>query len=231
MLPFDLAALNDFYARISAEEGVAPLYLQDSLADLFSRPRSDADINSYRLSAGLWKKLADEVVPVSKFLRAFSIGQQRVRFPLNDKPPDAWLWHQGSHDPIGIEVTIAQARERFHLARELIGSRMGRGFIGVADDAPQASFDRAMSRQRVMFSTPQALEAVGSGILRALTRKNDPTKYAGFTLVVVAPLFSLPRERWTAIVPRLKLAAARLPFHSVYVLSNASENLWGIQIK
>jgi hypothetical protein len=127
-------------------------------------------------------------------------------------------------------VTIAQARERFHLATEMERKGIGRGFIGVPDDAAQEVFDRAMARSRVMYTTGQALSAIGGGIHRCLARKNKP-KFVGMLLLIQAPLRSLPRQRWAAIRPGLRAAAAPLPFREIYVIGNADERPWGFQIK
>lgn len=230
MSKFDTTALEQFYAWVSADEGVRVADLQAHLKRLFARDRSDEDLNDYRLSRKRWKKLADEVTPVSRFLRFRKIHVGRVRFPLNDNPPDAWLWQDDKAKPTGIEVTIAQGRERFHLARELVRKGMGRGFIGLSDDAPSAEFDRAVSRQRIMYTSARALTAIGDGICRCLLEKNKPG-YAGYTLLIQAPLRSLPYERWEAIKPELRASAANLPFREVHVIGNAEDAPWGFQLK
>ncbi len=230
MSPFDIRALNELFTRISAENGMSVADFQVELRGLFERPRSADDLSDYRLSRSPWKKLADEVTPVSRFLRFYGVESGQIRFPLDSHPPDCWLWKDGGNDPVGIEVTIAQATERYHLAKELVDTGQGRGFIGVSDDAPRVDFDRAMSRQRVMYPTGQALSAIRGGILRCLSRKDKP-KFAGFDLLIQAPLRSLPRERWEAIKGDLCAAAAMLPFREVYVIGNADERPWGFQIK
>ncbi len=230
MNPFDTRALNDFYVQISAEGGVSVTHLQAELTRLFEQSRSARDLKDYRLSKPPWKKLSDEVIPASRFLRFLGIESGRIRFPLNDHPPDAWLWQGSGNDRVGIEVTIAQATERFHLAKELVTTGQGRGFIGVSDDAPPTEFDRVLSRPRVMYSTGHALSAVRGGIRRCLSRKNE-LKFAGFILLIQAPLRSLPHERWDAIRDDLCAAAAPLPFREVYVISNAGQTPWGFQIK
>jgi hypothetical protein len=227
---FDIAALDDFYARVSATEGVGVVNLQAQLADLFARDRSEQDLNDFRLSKQPWKKLADEITPVSRFLRIRNINSGRIRFPLNDKPPDAWFWESSDSEPTGIEVTIAQGTERFHLAKELVNSGLGRGFIGLPDDAPPAEFKRAMSRQRIMYTNEHALSAIRNGISLCLTRKNRPD-YEGCILLIQAPLRSLPYDRWDAIKRDLRAAAASLPFREVHVVGNADAVPWGFQIK
>jgi len=227
---FDICALKEFYARISAKDGLSVTSFPAELTGLFERPRSDRDLNDYRLSRRCWKKLADEVTPVSRFLRFYGVESGRIRFPLDDHAPDAWLWPGNGNDPVRIEVTIAQGTERFHLANELVNICQGRGFIGIPDDASPIAFDCAMSRARVMYSTNQVLSAIRGGILRCLSRKDKP-KFARFILVIQAPLLSVPRERWEAIRGELCEAAAALRFAEVHVINNADERPWGFQIK
>jgi hypothetical protein len=227
---FDTTALDDLYARVCATEGVGVADLQAQLADLFGRDRSENDLNDYRLSKQPWKKLADEITPVSRFLRIRKINFGRIRFPLNDEPPDAWFWESSDSEPIGIEVTIAQGTERFHLAKELVDSGFGRGFIGLPDDAPPADFKRAMSGQRIIYTSEHALSAIRNGISLCLIRKNRPD-YEGCILLIQAPLRSLPYDRWDAIKPDLRAAAASLPFREVHVVGNADATPWGFQIK
>lgn len=230
MNAFDINTLKDFYAQISAKDGVSVTNFQAELKGLFERPRSDGDLNNYRTSKPPWKKLADEVTPVSRFLRFNSVNSGRIRFPLDNDPPDCWLWRDNESDPVGIEVTIALGRARFHLAEELVNKGEGPGYIGIQDDASKDAFKHTMTRRRVMHSTDQARSAIKDGILRCLGQKNKP-KFDGLLLLIQAPLFSLPRERWDAIRSDLCSAAATLPFAEVHVIGNADEAPWGFQIK
>jgi hypothetical protein len=107
-------------------------------------------------------------------------------------------------------------------------SDLGRPNSGQFRTAPE--FDRAMASPRIAYATGQALAKIAGGILRCLTKKNNP-KFAGFIPLVQAPLLSLPRERWGAVNDILRAAASSLPFGEVYVMSNADEDPWAIQIK
>lgn len=227
---FDVDVLKELYAQISTKPGVDVANFQARLNDLFGLSRSIDDLRNYRLKGPPWKKLADEVMPVSRFLRFRGIESGRLRFPLDNDPPDSWLWLDDEADRVGIEVTIAQARERFHLARELVETGVGRGFVGLSDDAPSTAFELAMSRSRVMYSTDQALSAIESGVRRCLSRKNK-ARFAGFILLIEAPLSSLPHQRWEAIVDKLRAAATPLPFREVHVIGGAEEEPWGFQLK
>ncbi len=224
------STLNEFYS--SAKAGTSVADFQVALRGVFARPRSDDDLKDHRLNRRSWKKFADEVTPVSRFLRFRGIESGQIQFPLDlgkDKYPDCWLYKDGGDGPVGIEVTIAQARERYHLANELVETGEGRGFIGVSDDAARGDFDRAMSGSRKAYSNDQALSSIRDGICRCLSRKNKP-KFAGFVLLIQAPLLdSLPQERWESIKDDLCAAATALPFREIHVIDGM--DCWGFQIK
>jgi hypothetical protein len=227
---FDHAALRELSACISAEGGVAVADLQATLEELFRRTRSKTDLNDYRLARKPWKKLADEVTPVLCWLRSRGIRTGRVRFPLDDHRPDCWLWSEGSEEPVAIEVTIAQAKQRHALAKEMIATGLGRGFIAADEDASQVELDEALSKPRIAYSTEQALSVVKHSIALRLSGKNRAT-YAGFTLLIQAPLLLLPNERWKAIHADLMEAAEALPFSEVHIVSNADGRPSSFEIK
>ncbi len=152
-----------------------------------------------------------------------------ARFPLDNKVPDAWFTPAGGAS-IGIEVTRALGRTDYELSKELVRDGIGRGFLGLQDNAPKADFDHALQRSRAMYTTAQALDTVDAGIQRCL-RAKDNAKYAGMWLLVLAPLSNLPRERWEAIVPALRQQAAPMPFDQVHVFEGRGQRAWGFQIK
>ncbi|MGX1198496.1 hypothetical protein [Parvibaculum sp. MBR-TMA-1.3b-4.2] len=227
---FDTDLLEKFYAEISSGVGVDIEFLQERLGALFALDRTDADLTSYRLSNKPWKKLSDEVMPVSRFLRWREIKKGTIRFPLDNDPPDCWMWPANGAEAVGIEVTIAQGRERYHLAEELVERSIGRGFLGLNDDHPEDAFREARSRSRTMYSTEQALQVIRRSIEICLKKKNKP-KFQGFDLLVEAPLNSLPRKRWSSVEPLLRSQAKNLPFERVFVVSGPGERPWGMQIK
>ncbi|MBI1216784.1 MAG: hypothetical protein GC185_13330 [Alphaproteobacteria bacterium] len=89
---FNIEALEDFYRQVSDEKGIDVVEFQKKLNVLFQRPRTEDDIKAYRLGKGPWKKLRDEVSPVSRYLHFRGIDNGRVRFPLSDLPPDCVFW-------------------------------------------------------------------------------------------------------------------------------------------
>jgi hypothetical protein len=230
MEPFNIQALDKFYARISAQDGVTVHDFQSELADLLERPRSDNDLESCRLSRGPWKRFTDEVCPMSRFLRIQNVPTGRIRFSLNDNPPDCWLWNEMQVARTGVEITIAQGRERHYLAKESIKGGISPGFLGIPDKAPKADFERAVKRGRVMYSSQQALTAIKEGILDRLKEKDKPS-YTGYNLVIQAPLRTLPKKRWLAMKGELVAAATTLPFNEVYVVGNGDSQLLGLRIK
>jgi hypothetical protein len=230
MEPFDRIALAKFYSRLSAADGISVAKFQQDFRELFQRPRSIADLNGYRLARKPWKKLADEVSPVSRFPRLRGIEFGQIRFPLDDNPPDCWLWEQAGADPVGIGVTIALARERHHLTKELIEKGISPGFLGVPENAPEARFDGARKRGRIMYSSAQVLAAAERSLRRRLSSKNHP-RFDRFILVVQVPLTLLSQQHWQGILPRLQATARALPFREIHVISNGDEEMRGFQIK
>lgn len=227
-MALDLDTLQSLEARLSALDGVTTSELSELLAEAFEGERSAKDVDDYRLGTRPWKKLRDEVSPVSAFLNYRTL-EGVARFPLDNKVPDAWFTPEGGA-PVGIEVTRALGRTDYELAKELVRNGVGRGFIGLQDNAPKADFDHALQRPRAMYTTPQALDTVSTGIQRCLEAKNN-SKYAGMWLLVLAPLSNLPRERWEVIVPALRQQAVPMPFDQVHVFDARGQLPCGFQIK
>ncbi|ODC01518.1 hypothetical protein A3197_03325 [Candidatus Thiodiazotropha endoloripes] len=223
--------LNNFYSDISCSEGMQITTFQNTLESLFSDSRTNHDIEQYRLGRNSWKKLRDEVVPVSSFLKLNYVKADRIRFPLDNHTPDCWLM-SNSVSNRGMEVTIERGREHYHLATELNKEGLGRGFIGLQDDDPQSEFTKKMSRDREMYTTEQALEATKHGIMRCLSRKNQSEKYRKVHyLLIQAHLNILPRKRWEAIKEDLIREARILSFQEIHVIGDSRNDVWGFQIK
>ena len=222
---FDLDTLQSLEVRLSSPKGVTTSELTELLSTVFADERSTKDVDDYRLGKRPWKKLRDEVSPVSAFL-SFKDLEGNARFPLDNKVPDAWFTSNGDVT-VGIEVTRALGRTDYELAKEMVHEGVGRGFLGLQDNALKADFNHPLQRPRTMYSTRQALVTVSEGIQRCLEAK-DKIKYAGMWLLVLAPLSNLTRERWEAIVPALKQKAAPVSFDQVHVFDGRS---WGFQIK
>ena len=227
---FDSRALDAFYAEISSCAGISVSELQDRLANYFGLPMIQDDRDGYMLSRRPWKKLRDEIVVLSDFFHFRGIHDGRVRFPLNDHPPDAVYWSVDASTPINIEVTIAQGRARYEMAKELVTRGLGRGFVDLQDNAPQSEFDDEFSQSRRMHNTEQALNTVGEAIKICLSKKNRP-EFKEFVLVVRAGLSALPHERWSAIFDDLRKDTATTPFGEVWIVGDDDQRRKGFQIK
>lgn len=227
-MSFDLSALKELEARISAQEGINTDELAQLLSNAFSAERSSKDIDDYRLRTRPWKKLREEVSPVSAFL-SFSDLVGNVRFPLDSKFPDAWFWREEGPS-MGIEVTQALGRTDYELSKELVRNGYSHGFLGLQDNATKAEFSYALQRGDKMYSSKQALTTVTEGIKRCLINKKSP-KYNGMWLLVLAPLNNLPRDQWKLVVPTLADAAVATSFDQIYVFCREGQQPWGFQIK
>lgn len=227
---FDIEALDIFYKDLSVPNGMTMKDFHLRLASLFAEERSPQDIEDYRLGKNPWKKLRDEVTPVSRFLKFNDVRAKKIRFPLDNKTPDCWLLNTNGENR-GIEVTIERGREEYHLSKELNESGIGRGFIGVLDDAPQTEFNSRISNPPSMYSTEQALEVTKQGILRCLLKKNNQRYSKVYYLLIHAHLSTLPKQRWSAIQQELSEVAACLSFTEVHIIGNADSESWGFQIK
>lgn len=200
----------------------------DRLNAYFRGPRTFAEIADYREAKGPLKKLSSEVVPIARHLK-FMAFAGAVRFSMSDKFPDAWLQDLNGREQ-GIEVTVAQAREKYELAAELNRKGIGRGFLGLADTASRSEFEHRLARPRVMYTSQNALAAIGNGIIQCIKKKNK-VKYAGYDLLIEAPLSSLSPHHWEQVVGELRHAAEQSFFRQIHVIGNGEEKLYGFQLK
>ena len=95
----------------------------------------------------------------------------------------------------------------------------GRGFIGLPDDGSEDDFRARLAEPQAMYSTDQALQAIADGIKRCLEKK-DQQKYAGFDLLIEAPLGCLANECWSSIYGDLRSAASKMPFREIHVIGD-----------
>jgi hypothetical protein len=201
-----------------------------TMDNYFAGPRSDDEIKAYREKKNLHKndhlkKIRDEVAPVLHYVKLFPPDGD-IRFPLDDNPPDCWIREACDHAEIGIEVTGALSTEQYHLATELNETGIGRGFLGLQDDASKHDFEGRLASPRTAYSSGAALTAVEDAIQLCL-RKKDHRKYQGYDLIIEAPLTLLPNEEWHAIKENLRVRAGRMPFRHIYVIGES----FGFSIK
>lgn len=217
---FDKDSLSILYGRISAADGVTVVELKTLISEMVAGSISEPDLNAYRQGRPPWKKLHDEVVPVMQFLSARYPGVARVRFPLDDQAPDAWLTIDGQ-TPVGIEVTGALSRSRVEVSKNMAAKGIVPGFIGLQDNATIAEFEAAKQRGRVAHSAAAVNDALEAGIRKQLESKNQ-TKYEGFILIVTANLQSSPSRTEADWNARLVDQAAGLPFSQVFLVDGTS---------
>jgi hypothetical protein len=219
--------LGLLYSRLANWNSISDF--EQAMQDYFSGKRSQAEIADFRTKRATSKVLRDEVSPVLHHLR-FVKAKGEVKFAFDNTVPDCWLREDPNAKPRGLEVTVAQSREQHYLGTELNEKRMGRGFLGLPDSASSKAFSDRLARPRVMYSTGSALEVIGNGIKSCLKKKDDP-KYAGFDLLIEAPLQSLPNERWNQIQDDLRSAASGMPFREIHVIGNQDTEPFGFRIK
>ena len=190
--PFAQQALRALYDAVSGNDGVTIEELRALLDDFRARPMAEADVQAFREGKRPWKKLRDEVLPVEQFLVAAGYAGAKVRFPLDDQPPDAWLIVRDDV-PVGIEVTGARARAGIEVAKSFGQGKVVPGFIALPEGAKQKEFDAARSRGRVLHSRKGIEALTDRAITERLEGKDDP-KFAGHILVITAPLISSPNR-------------------------------------
>jgi hypothetical protein len=170
-----------------------------------------------RLAKGRLKKLRDEVSPVRALLLTNAQPEDWVQFPFDAGPIDCnHIRAGGEHSR--IQITIAQARARFNLMKELNEKGSARGYLGITDDRPTSEFKSAMKRERIAYPTVGAQRTLVSSVSLCLRKKSKAQ--GATTLVVEAPLNNLPVTRVEEVLPDLVTAAANSPFRDVFVVGN-----------
>ena len=212
--------LDDFYTTIKSGNTTVSNFLE-KYECIFGFIHSEGLTEDYRLGSGRVKKLRDEVSPVARFVRKFAAPADRISFALDDKTPDCFVTHGGSRRR-KIEVTVAQGRERFNVMRELNQTGTGRGFLGLSDDAPTDHFKERMNQPRTAYSA----EEIGRTLIFALAicaRKKS--KFTGDTLLIDAPLETLPPNRWDDFWEPLANEVEKLTFDEVYVTGRSNQEI------
>lgn len=218
--PFTAATLKALYAEISADGGVTVATLRERVSAFSTLPIAETDIQAFREGKKPWKKLRDEVVPVEHFLSARYPDSARVRFPLDDQPPDAWLTLEPGAEPIGIEVTGGLARAGIEVAKSMAGGEAVPGFIALPDDATNEDFARVRGRGRVTNARTSVDRLIDDAIKGRMTGK-DHVKFSGNILLITAPIGSSPNRSTDALGAAHAAAAASLPFAEVFVLDRS----------
>ena len=217
--------LDDFYTVL--KRGTTVANFLDRYERIIQFIHEEGLTKGYRLARGPVKKLCDEVSPVARFVRKHAAPEDRIWFALDDTAPDCCVRHEvgGLRE---IEVTVAQARERLNVMTELNQTGTGRGYLGLSDDAPTEDFDRRMTQPRVAYSE----EEVGRSMIRAVTIcARNKSKFQGGTLLIEAPLETLPADRWGNFQAPLAEKVKELAFSEVYVTGRSDDRDICLRIK
>ena len=111
---------------------------------------------------------------------------------------------------------------------ELNQTGTGRGFLGLSDDAPKEDFVRKMDQPRVGYST----EEIGRSIICAVAIcARNKSKFQGDTLLIEAPLETLPADRWGNFQAPLAEKVKELAFSEVYVTGRSGDRDICLRIK
>ncbi len=217
--------LGDFYATLKSGTSVASFLEQ--YKHIIGFIHAEGLTEDYRLARGRVKRLSDEVSPVARFVRKHAAPEDRIWFALDYTAPDCCVRH-GDDRLREIEVTVAQGNERFNVVTELNQTGIGRGFLGLSDDAPTEHFVRKMAQQREAYTEDE----IGRMIIRAVAicaRKKSKSR--GDTLLIEAPLQTLPADRWGKFTAALSEEVKELAFSEVYVTGSGSDGDICLRIK
>ena len=118
-----------------------------------------------------------------------------------------------------IEVTVAQGNERFNVMTELNQTGIGRGFLGLSDAAPTEHFARKMAQLREAYTEEEIARIMICAVAICASKKS---KSRGDTLLIEAPLETLPADRWDNLMPSLSKKVKKLAFPEVYVTGRSS---------
>ncbi len=215
-MPGENDELDDFYTALKSGTTVARFLEQyEHIIGFIHAERLTED---YRLGKGRVKRLRDEVSPVARFVREHASLEDQIWFALDYTAPDCCVRH-GVDRLREIEVTVAQGSERFNVMTELNQTGIGRGFLGLSDDAPTEHFVRKMAQPREAYTE----EEIGRIMICAVAicaRKKEQSR--GDTLLIEAPLVTLPAERWDNFRTPLSKKVKELAFPEVYVTGRSS---------
>ena len=203
---------------------------QRTLSAYFSSNRSAEEIENFRLGRGTFKRLRDEVVPVLHFFSATGFTGE-VRFRFSNNAPDCWYRRADDTSPRAMEITRAQAREQFHIARELNTKGASSGYIGLPDSASNEDFEKALREPR-MATTEDVLKHTARAILERLNKKAEKG-YGEIELLIEARIGEdqLPPERWDRILPMLRQRAESTGFRHVHLIGARASDCNYFQLK
>jgi hypothetical protein len=172
--------LELFYAKIRGPIEVSTLL--DEYKSIFPFIHRSGLTADYREARGRLKRLRDEVTPIVGLLKRKAEPTDMAKFNLDSSDYDA-LWVR-SQSSIKIEATVAQARARLNLMRELNKKGEGRGFLPITDDEKTERFLAAMDKEPSGYLTKEYVSTLDRAIRLCLRNKqNSPADI----LVIDAP--------------------------------------------
>lgn len=216
--------LVDFYAVLTRGTTVADFLVKYERVIQFVHEKGLTRM--YRLAHEPVKKLCDEVTPVTRFVRTYSAAEDWIWFSLSDASPDCFVRHEGARLR-EIEVTVAQGLERLNVMTELNDTGIGRGHLGLSDDDPKQDFVQKMSQPRTAYTESE----IGHSMIRAVeicARKKS--QHRGDTLLIEAPLETLPANRWGNFQASMAENVKSLMFSEVYITGRSDHEIC-LQIK
>lgn len=130
-----------------------------------------------------------------------------------------------------MEITRAQAREQFHIARELNTKGASSGYIGLPDSASNEDFEKALREPRGA-TTEDVLKHTARAILERLNKKAEKG-YGEIALLIEARIGEdqLPPERWDRILPMLRQRAESTGFRHVHLIGARASDCNYFQLK
>jgi hypothetical protein len=175
--------LDLFYTKISALIEVSTLL--DEYRRIFAFIHEAGLTADYREARGRPKRLRDEVTPIVGLLKRKAGPDDKANFNLDSSDHDAqWVRSQSS---IKIEATVAQARARLNLMRELNNTGEGRGFLPITDNEKTERFLAAMEKEPSCYSTKEYVTTLDRAIRLCLQNKQGTV---ADILIIDAPVSS-----------------------------------------
>jgi hypothetical protein len=219
-------ALDIFVDRV--KRGICVEEFLSCYDELFSFVHSSGLTADYRAARGRLKCLRDEITPAVRFIRLHAAPGDQVQFSMSSEVPDCIISHREPRWDRTVEITVAQARERFHLMTELNETGTGRAFTGLVDDNSTSEFLSVMNGERQVYSTTEAQSVITRAILRCAERKAHSEAH---TLLIEGPLRLLPHVRWQEIVPQLRQLVQVLRFSEVYLVGDHDDDSLCLRLK
>ena len=218
--------LDQFYCDL--KQGISIGKLRQRFPEILRFVHENDLTCDMRLARGRVKELRDEIAPGFAFAQTIHSDADSLQFPLDAGPIDLNI-SGPTRNIRRVQITLAQARERYNLMTELNEAGLSAGYLGHTDDEPTANFKEAMERGRIMHATAGTQRTLIKAISLCLKKKSDPK--GADTLLIEAPLNSLPEARIIEILPELSNLAQASAFGHIYVIGTGERRGEPLAIK